>query len=89
MQELYDFFAKLPERDFVIIERKEDDRGWTTLRYKCTHCNHVDIQRYYETHDEISYCPRCHKNKKGLTEEQEERINEFCIKVETLKELLS
>ena len=89
MQELYDYFANLPERDFIIIDQKEDDSGWTTLRYKCTHCNHVNILRYYHTHDEISYCPSCYMNKKGVKEEQDERIKEFGIKVETLKELLS
>lgn len=90
MQELYEYFANLPERDFVsIIEQEEDNSGWTTLRYKCIHCNHEDWVRYYETRKEISHCPRCKKGKKGVTEEQEERINEFGIKLETLKELLS
>lgn len=83
MQELYDFFANLPDTN---IEEIEQTYYSNKHRYHCLNCD----QEFESNSDkDTCLCFWCHKNKKGLTEEQEEKINEFGIKVETLKELLS
>ena len=87
MQCLYDFFANLPEKVGRIEERNDDRRHKIMRIYICDHCNYSYILSEYEK--TISYCPHCKKGKKGLTQEQEERVKEFGIKIETLKELLS
>lgn len=87
MQELYDFFANLPENSGRIEEVNDERRKQVIRRYKCNYCNrsHILLNQY----EEISYCPYCHKGKKGLTQKQEEMVKEYGIKVATLKELLS
>ena len=87
MQCLYDFFANLPEKVGRIEERNDDRRHKIMRIYICDHRNYSYILSEYEK--TISYCPHCKKGKKGLTQEQEERVKEFGIKIETLKELLS
>ena len=46
-----------------------------------------DLEDMQELYDFFDNLPK--KGKIGLTKEQEERVKEYCIKVETLKELLS
>lgn len=85
MQKLYDFFVNLPEDK---IEEKVDGvKAWGVRRYLCKSCDmEFDIS---ENTKEEAYCRWCKKGKKGLTQEQEERVKEFGIKIEALKELLS
>lgn len=85
MQELYDFFVNLPEDK---IEEKVDGvKVWRVRTYLCKSCDReFDIS---EDSKEEPYCMWCKKGKRGLTQEQEERVKEFGIKIETLKELLS
>lgn len=85
MQELYDFYVNLPEDK---IEEKVDGvKVWGVHRYLCKSCDHeFNIS---ENTKEEAYCWWCKKGKKGLTQEQEERVKEFGIKIEALKELLS
>ena len=89
MQNLYDYFANLPEKPGCIEEVKDDRYRPAKIirKYTCNYCHHVDI--LLNPYEEISYCRYCKKGAKGLTSEQEELIKEFGIKVETLKELLS
>jgi uncharacterized protein YbjQ (UPF0145 family) len=84
MQELYDFFANLPSDK--IEEIVPDNEDPCRRKYICKNCGHE-----FDVFKDEYYCPSfmCQKNNKGLTKEQEERINEFGIKVETLKELIS
>lgn len=85
MQELYDFFVNLPEDK--IEEIVEEVKSYGIRRYLCKSCDHeFNIS---ENTQEEPYCTYCKKNKRGLTEDQEERIKEFGIKVEALRELLS
>lgn len=86
MQKLYDFFVNLPEDK---IEEKVDGvKAWGVRRYLCKSCDtEFDISE--NTKEEASYCRWCKKNKRGLTQEQEERVKVFGVKIETLKELLS
>ena len=89
MQSLYEFFANLPEKAGSIeeiIDEKQILRLGRRYVFTCGHCNH---KAYSCNLDDFSYCSSCRKNKRGLTEEQEEIIKEFGVKVETLKELLS
>ena len=88
MQNLYDYFANLPEKPGCIEEVKDDRYRPAKIirKYTCNYCHHVDILNPYE---EISYCSYCKKGAKGLTSEQEKIIKELGLKVETLKELLS
>lgn len=85
MQELYDFFVNLPEDK---IEEKVDGvKAWGVRRYLCKSCDtEFDIS---ENTKEEAYCRWCKKGKKGLTQEQEERVKAFGVKIEALKELLS
>lgn len=87
MQNLYDFFANLPEKVGRIEERNDERRHQIVREYICNYCNrsYISSNRY----EEISYCPHCKKGKKGLTQEQEERVKDFGIKIEALKELLA
>lgn len=83
MQCLYDFFANLPTDKTDKITKNPDSNG--KYKYKCINCDYD-----FESRDaDEYYCPHCKKGKKGLTQEQEERVNSFRIKIETLKELLS
>lgn len=85
MQCLNDFFANLPEDKIDKITKNPDSNG--KYRYKCINCDkEFDIS---ENTKEEAYCWWCKKGKKGLTKEQEERVKEFGIKIEALKELLS
>lgn len=88
MQELYEYFANLPEKPGHIEEVKDDRYRPAKIirKYTCSYCNCGDELTPYE---EISYCRYCKKGAKGLTKEQEERIQDFGIKIETLKELIS
>lgn len=88
MQCLYDFFANNLHEKVGRIEERNDERRHEIMRiYICDYCNYSHILSKYEK--TISYCPHCKKGKKGLTQEQEERVNSFGVKIETLKELLS
>ena len=83
MQELYDFFDNLPETK---IEKLGSSGVYgQPYRYHCINCDN----EFGSSNDDVYYCPYCKKGKRGLTKEQEERVKEYCIKVETLKELLS
>lgn len=85
MQKLYDFFANLPEDK--IEEEVDGVKVWGVRTYLCKSCEkEFDIS---EDSKEEPYCMWCKKGKRGLTQEQEERVKEFGIKIETLKELLS
>lgn len=85
MQKLYDFFVNLPEDK--IEEIVEEVKSYGIRRYLCKSCDKkFDIS---ENTKEEAYSMWCKKGKKGLTQEQEERVKEFGIKIETLKELLS
>lgn len=89
MQELYEYFANLPEKPGHIEEVKDDRYRPAKIirKYTCSYCNCGDV--LLTPYEEISYCRYCKKGAKGLTKEQEERIQDFGIKIETLKELLS
>lgn len=86
MQELYDFFVNLPEDK--IEEIVEEVKSYGIRRYLCKSCDR-EFNISEKTKEEPSYCEWCKKGKKGLTKEQEERVKEFGIKIEALKELLS
>ncbi len=80
MQKLYEFFANLPEDK--IEEVPYSDKRY----YLCKSCD-----REFKSKDpkEEPYCEWCKKNKRGLTKEQEEKIKEFGIRIDALKELMS
>ena len=84
MQELYDFFDNLPA-DKIEEAVPTYLPTYYSREYKCINCD----REFGSSNDDVYYCPYCKKGKRGLTKEQEERVKEYCIKVETLKELLS
>ena len=85
MQKLYDFFVNLPEDK--IEEKVKEVKSHGLRTYLCKSCDReFDIS---ENTQEEPYCMWCKKNKRGLTKKQEERIQDFGIKIETLKELMS